>query len=827
VKDKTSKTLKNGKENINKVARIKATLLCLLQKIWSNLKYFFLGTKSRIVVSTISLCVFIGFMFCLPNPLFNDPVSLVVNSREGKLLGARIAKDGQWRFPENPKISPKFETCITTFEDKRFTNHFGVDFLALVRAVKLNFQKGTKASGASTITMQTIRLARKGKRRTYFEKITEIILALRLEIRCTKSEILSLYCSYAPFGGNVVGLDAAAWKYFGRPPLLLTWAENATLAVLPNSPSLIHLSKNRLLLKKKRDFLLRKLMQAKLITAQEYQLSLLETLPAEPKALPNITPHLLDRFFLSNSQKAPTKQFTTTIDFNLQEKVNNEIRLYGQQLVRNGVCNAGIIVLDVTTNHVLAYAGNTPPTIGSRDNAVDMVKAMRSTGSILKPFLYAFALEEGEILPNSVLQDVPSNYAGFAPKNYERSYEGVVKASDALARSLNVPMVKLLSDYGQARFYNQLRQIGMSSLTNKASHYGLSLILGGAETSLWDISAMYSGLVRSVQDFNTQRYYRKNTFETPQLILDTSKTYTFNQKNNIISASSAFFTLDAMNEVKRPGVEASWQSFISTRKIAWKTGTSYGNRDAWAIGCTQKYVVAVWVGNSDGEGRPEMTGTNTASPLLFHIFNLLPKSQSWFSSPKQDLEKIEICSQSGFLASTNCPKTTTTQAPKYARKGVMCPYCRIIHLDNEGKNQVNSNCYSPLEMQSKKVFALPPTESYYYTRINPYYQNLPEFLIECQSESETSAMHLVYPKLKSNIYLPITLEGSLNKAIFQLNHQNPSALVYWHLDEEFIGTTTNIHEMSLSPNNGEHTLTLVDEYGERLIRKFKVERGGK
>jgi penicillin-binding protein 1C len=791
-----------------------------MEKI-KNIVSAVMQNKKKIIFGLLAVLL-LFYIFCLPSQLFKEPVSLVINSREGKLLGARIANDGQWRFPYNPEVPEKFEKCILTFEDKRFHSHLGIDPRAMARALKLNIKNKDVVSGGSTISMQTIRLARKGKSRTIFEKIIEMILATRLEIRYSKKEILSLYASYAPFGGNVVGLDAAAWKYYGRPSAQLTWAEMATLAVLPNSPSLIHPSKNRTILEKKRNFLLLKLKEQGHISKEEYSLSLLEPLPEKPKALPNLAPHLIDRFLVDTKYLNTQKIIQTTVKHRLQEQVNQQVMIYGNQLVRNGISNAGVLVLDVHTNEVLAYCGNTPKMTASRDNAVDMIRAERSTGSVLKPFLYAFSLDNGLIMQNSFLKDIPSNYAGFAPKNYERNYEGVVKASDALSRSLNVPMVRLLHDYGQSKYYDKMKSIGMKTLRKDARHYGLSLILGGAETSLWDISGMYAGLVRSVDDFNQNRLYRSKTFDEPKILLDTNRSVSFNQKSNPISAAAAFYTLEAMNEVKRPGTYAAWQNFANSRKIAWKTGTSFGNRDAWAIGCTQDYVVAVWVGNADGEGRPDMTGTFTASPLLFQIYNLLPPSKNWFQKPENNMEKIEICEHTGYLAGPNCPKIIKEFCTLGARSGTACPYCSHVHTDQVGKQRVNADCYATVDMVSQKVFSLPPTEEFYYSKINPYYQKLPDLMPSCVEEINSKAMEMIYPKLKSSIYVPIDLDGSLGKAIFQLSHRNPESLVYWHLDDEFIGSTTDIHEMELSPSEGEHTLVIVDELGERLVRKFKV-----
>lgn len=785
---------------------------------WENIK----SRKKLIFFLLIFMGLLVWYAYCLPSQLFNDPVSITVRASGNQLLGARIARDGQWRFPPNDRIPDKFKKCIIAFEDKRFEHHIGIDFLALGRAFKLNWQKGRVVSGASTLTMQTIRLSRKGKKRTYLEKIQEILLATRLELATTKNHILALYASNAPFGGNVVGIDAAAWKYYGREPHTLTWSENATLAVLPNSPSLIHPGKNRDQLLHKRNLLLKKLHDQSVLSAEEYELALIEPLPQRPKALPNIAPHLIDRFLTSTRQLKTKKQIRTSIDYHLQLDVNRKVKLYAKELSQNGVYNAGVMVLDVQNNQVLAYGGNTPAQNKSRNNAVDMIMAKRSTGSVIKPFLYAMALEEGLILPNALLRDVPSHYFGFNPKNYNRHYLGAVPASEALSRSLNVPIVKLLHDYGYQKFYAKMKLLGMKTLDRNADHYGLSIILGGAETTLWDLSGMYAGLVRSCIDFNQTGRYRADAFSSPKIELDTTYKPNYRFKNQLISAASAYFTLNAMKEVKRPGVLASWKYFTSARKIAWKTGTSWGNRDAWAVGCTKDYVVAVWVGNADGEGRPRMTGTHTASPLLFSIFKSLPPSDSWFQAPKQDLEKTEICEQSGFLSTPNCPSTLTVRYGKSARNGTPCSYCQTLNLDGTRENQVNSSCYSISEMVRAKFFVLPPTEQYYYLQSHPRYQKTPDWLPGCRELNNSKAMEIIYPKSESSLYIPITLAGSKSQVIFEVKHRNQESLIYWHLDDEFIGTTSGVHQMEFAPKAGDHTLLLIDDLGERHQRTFKV-----
>lgn len=768
------------------------------------------------------LVLSIWYLNCLPSTLFNDPVSLVVRSCNGELLGGRIAEDGQWRFPPNDSVPDKFVKAITTFEDKRFFSHIGIDFLATARAIRQNFNSDRVVSGGSTITMQTIRLSRKGKPRTYWEKLKELFLATRLELKYDKNKILSYYASNAPFGGNVVGLDGASWKYYGREPQDLTWAETATLAVLPNAPSIIHPSKNRTALKTKRNLLLKKLMEQGHLSQEEYELSLLEPLPQKPQPLPNITPHLTDEFLSKTKGIKTAKQITTTIKINLQKRINKAVSRHSQQLQQNGIFNAGVLVMDVYTNNVLAYVGNSTNTSESRNGAVNMVLASRSTGSILKPFLYALCLENGQILPESLVEDVPSFYAGFSPKNYDKSYHGAVPASDALSKSLNVPMVRLLQEYGHQKFHSKMKKLGMTTLDKTADHYGLSLILGGAETNLLDLGTLYSGLARTVNDYSVNGKYRKNCFESPRIILDTTYQAERSLENQEISASSAFFTLEAMKDVRRPGVLASWKQFTSSKKIAWKTGTSFGNRDAWAVGCTNEYVVAVWVGNSDGEGRPHMTGTGSASPLLFSIFELLNTNRKWFKKPVQDLTTLELCKNSGYLATENCPQVTKNQVGKISAEAKSCMHCTLINLNKERNKRVRDNCYPALDINTTKLFVLPPTEEHYYVKNHPQYVKVPEWLTGCETTENNKTMSIVYPKINSNLFIPITMNGKKGKVVFEVQHRIEKSLVYWHLDESFLGTTRGIHEMELTPSPGKHTLVLVDENGERLRQEFNV-----
>ncbi|MDL2282839.1 penicillin-binding protein 1C, partial [Parabacteroides sp. OttesenSCG-928-G06] len=446
----------------------------------------------RAIIGLIAL-LFIWYFFCLPQQLFDVPYATVVTDRSGDLLGARIADDGQWRFPERATVPEKMKVCLTTFEDRYFYRHPGVNPLAIGRALWQNIKQKRIVSGGSTLTMQTIRLSRREARRVG-EKLKEMILATRLELRYSKEEILALYVSHAPFGGNVVGLDAAAWRYFGHPADQLSWAEAATLAILPNAPAMIHPGKSREALRRKRNRLLSQLYDRELIDASTYELALEEPLPDEPLPLPQTAPHLVSLFH--QSQRG--KQVASTLDKGLQQRVESLLERWNNEFRRSDIRNMAALVVDIQTNEVVAYCGNVRFEADDSGNQVDVIQAPRSTGSILKPFLYYAALQEGIILPHTLLPDIPVNINGFSPQNFNLAYEGAVSASEVIARSLNIPSVQLLRQYSVPKFYTFLRQIGLTTLHKPAGHYGLSLILGGAEATLWDVTAAYINMGRSL-----------------------------------------------------------------------------------------------------------------------------------------------------------------------------------------------------------------------------------------------------------------------------------------------------------------------------------------
>ena len=728
------------------------------------------------------MLVLLLWLFVLPQGLFRDTVySTVVESAEGELLGARIAADGQWRFPPVGEVPERFSTALIQFEDRRFRWHPGVDVLAIGRALKENTRSGHVVSGGSTITMQVIRISR-GKERTLWQKVIEAVEAVRLECRHSKKYILAQYAAHAPFGGNVVGLEAAAWRYFGVPAGDLSWGESALLAVLPNAPSSLHPGKGREELLEKRNRLLKRLLEHGDIDNDTYNEAVLEPLPDRPVALPSYASHYV--------QGCPEGvQTRSTIRLPLQRAVEEAVRLRSDALAAEGVADMAAVVIDNSTGEVVAYVGNSSPERQRPGSEVDIARSPRSTGSILKPLLYEAALEDGTILPGTLLPDIPVNLNGFAPQNFDREFYGAVPANEALSRSLNVPAVFLLRSYGVPRFYDVLVKAGLTTLTHDASHYGLSLILGGAECTLLDIVRAYAGMVR---DFSTPPSAPLEMTEGRRLAI--------------------WYTLEALKEVNRPD-QLDWRLIGSVRKAAWKTGTSYGFRDAWAVGMIPAYTIGVWAGNAEGEGVPGLTGARAAGPVMFDILNLLPslKSADFEDDPPSGRGPVlkngqkqgqlasrgtvwaDVCKASGHLAGPECPETVSMPLPERAMESAPCPY------------------------HKGGAFVLPPSMEWYYRPHHPEYTG-------AGRASGGASMEFIYPSAPGSVLrMPARMGTEEPGIVFRVAHRDAGTTLWWHMDGAYVGETRLIHEIRLSPAPGRHRLTVTDASGETISTSFTCE----
>jgi len=785
--------------------------LKFIKKITVKIWRFILAYKY--ILSSISFLVFLLWFFCLPKELFNTPTSTVILDRNENLLAASIATDGQWRFPYNSEVPDKFRKAIVQFEDRNFESHLGVSIKGLVRAAYQNISNNRKISGGSTITMQLMRMSRGKKERTVWQKVIEIFWATRAEWRYSKDELLALYTSNAPMGGNVVGLDAAAWRYFGRPSKTLSWAETATLAVLPNAPSLIHPGRNRDLLLAKRNRLLDRLYSVGEMDSITWSLAKLEELPEKPHPIPRVAPHLLNRV-INDGLKG--KVVHTSIELSIQEQTNNIIQFHHQKLRENEIYNAAVLIMEVETGKIISYNGNVLNVEVEHGKDVDIISAPRSTGSILKPFLYAAMLQSGEITPKMLVQDIPTVMSGYSPKNYNLKYDGIVPADEAISRSLNVPLVRLLTKFGIEKFHHTLRRLDFKTINRPPNHYGLSLILGGAEVNLWDLVSAYGIMARSLNQYPD---YAPSVNQKASYFLKPNESLEIELP--VFNPATTWYTFEAMKEVSRPEDDINWELFSTSQQIAWKTGTSFGFRDAWAVGTNSKYVVGVWVGNADGEGRPGLIGREAAAPILFDVFSSLTQS-NWFQPPFDEMKKVNVCVKSGYRANEACEIVQEEWIPKTTLNTVACPYHSFVFLDTSESYRVNSTCYDLSLAKKRSWFTLPAVAEYFYKNHDPNYRRLPDFIEGCIESEENNELAILYPKPNSEIFIPLNFEEENERIVFEATHIDENIKLYWHLDNQYIGETQGIHQQSLVPSSGSHLLTIIDEKGKSVFVKFNV-----
>ncbi len=809
-----------------------------------SFKYFhWLNQNKKRALLFAFLLLLSSFAFWPTGQVFPDDYSTIIYDRHGKMLSVFLNRREQWHFPPQDALAvpQKLKTCVTQFEDRYFDYHPGINPVALARAAWQNIMAGEIISGASTITMQVARIANP-KPRTFFNKLKEMFFAVRLELWRSKNQILKMYLNHAPYGGNTVGYRAASWRYFGKEPTALTWAEAATLAVLPNAPGLISPQANPQKLLAKRNRLLQKLKDQNIISLQDLNLARLEKIPQNVFDLPFEAPHFSTAIRLSLVGQG--RQIYSRIDLTLQNRAEEIIAQHATYLQKQGVANVAALICNTQTGEIIAYVGSQNFWDKENNGMVDGVRAARSSGSILKPLLYALSMDDGLILPSTKMRDIPTFYGPFSPSNADEKFRGVVTAQTALVHSLNIPAVRLLNTFGYADFYEYLKLAGLRHLFRRADDYGLPLILGGAEVTLWEMAQMYRGLAlggifsdlhTTVRDSLEQG---KKTAGLP-VILNAVQRREESQirggsslhsvplrmtggQEQIISGGAAYLTLQMLKELHRPGSEYYWQQYQNQWPLAWKTGTSYGQRDAWAIGTSPQWTIAVWVGNFYGEGNPELAGSRSAGPILFDLFNMLPKDKSlrWFERPESELANAKLCSWSGYLATEHCPDPVIADAPRLMKTMRLCPWHRTLFVDDQEKYEVCSLCWQEGKYHKVKRLVLPADINQYLRRQGQLVDKIPPHNPTCPAELSAAVLEIVYPTEKAHIWVPRDYDGRYQKITVRAAHRQAGIKIFWYLDGFYMDETIEKHVKSLTLENGWHRLVLVDENGRRAERMF-------
>lgn len=741
-------------------------------------------------------------------PFQNQKYCTLLNSNDGELIGVALAADEQWRFAPADSFPKRFEIALLTFEDKWFYKHFGINPFSIIRAVNINLKAKKIKSGGSTISMQLARMLYPNKARTYWQKIKEIYITIKLELSFSKNEILKMYINNAPFGGNIVGLEAASWRYFGLPPHLLSWGEIAMLAVLPNAPSLVFPGKNQSSLLKKRNALLKKLYKNNHLSSLDLQLALAEEIPQSVLDFPKLAPEILSK----TKQKLPNGGTETTfiipiIQRNIKHLLEQQAIFWRQQ----GIFNAAILVSKLPQGEVVAYHGNLPYENQPNENghSIDLLQKKRSYGSLLKPFLYAYMLQDGLLLPNAWVTDIPINYGGYRPKNFLKNNQGLVNANQVLAQSLNIPSVNWLQNYRTARFLHQLKKMGITGFSKTAEHYGLSLILGGAELSPWEISGLYGALAnktKGIDFFNLQ--------------LTKNHVSRFNFKG--VNTAVAWFTSQAISQAARPNADGQWQQFNNIgSSIAWKTGTSFGHRDAWAVGYNASYLVTVWIGNATGMGQPILGGLSVAAPTLFQVFDLLPKPEvEKIPIPINECKIYKVCKTTHWLASEHCPIQIYNYLPDVFHKQTVCKFHQTVGMDSSKNFRVQANCYPLAKTHYEKVLMIPPN-IYYFNKKKFEEPCNPPWLSNCEPLG-SNRIGIIYPTQNAHVILPTLPDKQASHLVCRASHVSQNATLFWYLNQTLVGTTKGIHQLALQTKSGSYTLRLIDDAGFEKAINIKV-----
>lgn len=792
------------------------------------------------MVRRLGLLLGIGAVLWLvrPPPRFSQDRSTAILDRHGRLLGAGIARDGQWRFPEADSVPARFRQAVLAAEDRRFDLHPGLDPLAAARALRDNFRPHRRLQGASTLTMQVARLLRRDRgiapRRSLLAKASEAALALRLELWHRKSTVLGMWSANAPFGGNVVGLEAAAWRWYGTPPEDLTWGQCATLAALPNAPSrLLGTPAGREALVRRREAILARLLAEGRLDTTEWSLARLEPLPDRPRPLPRLARHALATI----DRVSPGARWTTTLDLDLQADVERLAKAQLGELDLQDVPGLAVLVVEVpggdSLPEVRVWIGDAGP------QSVDLALAPRSSASTLKPFLYGLLMDQGRILPKQWLLDIPSRWGDYRPLNASGTFAGAVPADLALSRSLNVPWVRELHGIGVEAFLGTLRRLGFAHLHRDAQGYGLSLALGGAETSLLELTTAYASLARGgvASPFALARSGEERlhlggppldgqppprSAKEADAAVDRAMVQPASPRQ-VLSAEASWLVLEALREPGRIEEEVAWRAFAGGRPLAWKTGTSFGFRDAWTVSVRPRWVVAVWAGDPGGGGRPGLWGSTAAAPLAFRIQPLLSAtSRSWFDPPP-GLVSVEVCPTTGRRRSPACPGGFSVIAPAAGRTAPLDDWHHPLPFDASGTYRVHSGCEDPHRTLSKPVLELPPAVEALLREHDPAALTPPPPWREDCAPAETgSSIQILLPENGSTVVLPRDIDGSVQKMAIQASHRRADAPIRCFLDQEDLGVSERFRTFLARPEPGAHVVLCQDEEGSRASARFQV-----
>ena len=743
-------------------------------------------------------------LFILLNWIFplHDKIeySTIITDNKGEVVNAYLTSDQKWRMKtELDEISPLLKKTIIAKEDKYFYSHPGINAFAVIRAFFKNIFRMKRTSGASTITMQVAR-ALEPRRRNILSKTIEMFRAFQLEWKYSKDEILQMYLNLVPYGGNIEGVKSASQLYFKKNPDHLSLAEITALSIIPNRPSSLVMGKNNDLIIQERNRWLRKFSKDKVFTEKEIEDALSEPLTATRGTVPHYIPHLSYKL-----KRQGGDIINTNIDLNTQLKTEKLVEDYVRALRLKNIKNAALVVIDNKTHKVTTYVGSSGFHDTTDGGQVNGANAVRQPGSTLKPLLYALCFDEGLLTPKTVITDVPVNYEGYAPENYDKKFNGYVTVEYALEHSLNIPAIKSLKLLGHEKMIQKLSGCNFKQIQRDHRKLGLSMILGGCGTTLEELTALFSVFANN------------GMYIAPSFISDD----TMFRKINVISPAATFMINEILSKVNRPDFPLSWAATERMPKIAWKTGTSYGRRDAWSIGYNKNYTVGVWVGNFSGTGVAELSGANIATPLLFKIFNTIDydSDAEWFTQPK-DCDIRQVCSETGLIASGHCSNLVIDYFIPLVSSTKICDNRQEIMTSPDKKISYCKSCVPEIGYKKKWYKLIEPEMQAWMNENGIAYEKIPPHNPDCDKIFKGNSPLIASPT-NSTEYLINKKDPEPLQLIAKTS--NDVSKVYWYINNKFYKSCNVGEKQFFIPDEGPVKISCTDDKGRNRDIKIMVK----
>ena len=772
-----------------------------------------------VLLATLALAKGLDLACPLPPAPRYSPLVLAA---DGSVLHAFLNPTQKWRMKtELAEITPALQRAIINKEDRYFRYHLGVNPLALLQAAGRNLFGHGRTTGASTITMQVARLL-EPKERTFGNKLLEMLRATQLEAHYSKAEILQLYLNLVPYGGNIEGVKSAALLYFQQPPDYLSLAQTVTLAIIPNQPRVLVLGKNNARILAERNRWLRQFRQQQLFPDQDIEDALNEPLDARRQAAPTLAPHLARRLVT----RFPGQPIIhSTLRRGSQAKAEDLTRNYVRRLRELGISQAAVLVVNNRTRAVEAYVGSADFADAGSSGQVDGVRAIRSPGSTLKPFLYALAVDRGIVTPKLKLPDVPTNFGGFRPENFDNSCAGEVTVERALIYSLNIPAVRVLAEVGVPGFTDKLRAAGFKSVAKAAPQLGLSTILGGCGATLEELTGLYAALA------DGGRYAPPMLIKNEELKMKnvaSSRTARPGKNgvfNSLCSPAAAFLITDILAQHTRPDLPMGYQNSRHLPKIAWKTGTSYGRRDAWSIGYNQDYTIGVWAGNFSGQGSPALTGADVASPLLFDLFNTLAyNSPNTWAGPPTSLDFRLVCAETGLVPSEHCPNQLIDYYLPGASSARRCEHRKEALVSADGTVSYCRACVPAAGFRRQlfpnplpEVLAFREAQGLPATRLPPH--NPACRLVRGTDGGAGTALAITSPLDHAEYILN---RGEKQQMLLSCAAGSDVRQVFWYVNDQFLRAAPATERVFFRPPSGAVKISCADDHGRNVDIRLQV-----